>query len=297
MEPKACVVSYDAASESYDIYAPTQGMVLMRPNITAITGVPAEKVRIHARDVGGGFGVRSQAYSEYCALMLAAQRLGRPVKWVGSRFETIVSDHHGAPRSSGRARARPRRTLPRAAHALGRERGRVPLAAGAAHQHAQSGEPRDQRLSHPGAVRPHILALTNTTSTTAYRGAGRPNVSYLVERLVDEAAREMNIDRADIRRRNFIRAMRSRTRHRSARPTTAATRPANLRSHSKSPIGKASARRKMLRGIGCAVFCEPSGAGARRRRKPRSSSARRVRPRCTCCPGRAGRDTRRCCQR
>ena len=75
MEPKACVVSYDAASESYDIYAPTQGMVLMRPNITAITGVPAEKVRIHARDVGGGFGVRSQAYSEYCALMLAAQRL------------------------------------------------------------------------------------------------------------------------------------------------------------------------------------------------------------------------------
>ena len=95
MEPKACVVTYDANTESYDVYTSTQGLSLMLPNIVSITGVPAEKVRIHAQDVGGGFGIRSQAYPEYCALMLAARKVGQPVKWVGSRFETIVSDHHG----------------------------------------------------------------------------------------------------------------------------------------------------------------------------------------------------------
>ena len=95
MEPKACVATYDAASDSYDVYASSQGISMMMPNFVAITGVPAERIRLHARDVGGGFGIRSQAYPEYIALMHAAKTLGRPVKWVGSRFETIVSDHHG----------------------------------------------------------------------------------------------------------------------------------------------------------------------------------------------------------
>src|SRR5207244_8604852 len=95
MEPKACVVVYDAASDSYDVHAISQGMSMMLPNLTAITGTPIERIRLHARDVGGGFGIRSQAYPEYCALMHAATVLGQPVAWVGSRFETIVSDHHG----------------------------------------------------------------------------------------------------------------------------------------------------------------------------------------------------------
>ena len=95
MEPKACVAAYDAQDRSFDVYASSQGLSMMLPNFVAIIGVPAEKIRVHAHDVGGGFGIRSQAYPEYCALMLAARKLGRPVKWVGSRFETIVSDHHG----------------------------------------------------------------------------------------------------------------------------------------------------------------------------------------------------------
>ena len=95
MEPKACSVVYDAASDSYDIYASSQGVSMMLPNFTAITGVAPERIRLHAEDVGGGFGIRSQAYPEYCALMHAAKSLGKPVKWVGSRFETMVSDHHG----------------------------------------------------------------------------------------------------------------------------------------------------------------------------------------------------------
>ena len=82
MEPKACAVTYDAASDSYDIYASSQGISMMLPNFAAITGVPAERLRLYAHDVGGGFGIRSQAYPEYCALMHAAKVLGRPVKWV-----------------------------------------------------------------------------------------------------------------------------------------------------------------------------------------------------------------------
>ena len=128
---------------------------MMLPNFAAITGVPAERIRLHARDVGGGFGIRSQAYPEYSALMHAAKALGRPVKWVGSRFETIVSDHHGraAIDLTGELGARPRRPLRRAARALDLQHGRASLAGGSAHQHGQPLDACDQRLPHPGALR------------------------------------------------------------------------------------------------------------------------------------------------
>jgi carbon-monoxide dehydrogenase large subunit len=67
----------------------------MRSSASGITGVPAEKIRVHAQDVGGGFGIRSDAYAEYCVAMLAAKTLGRPVKWTSTRSETFVSDYHG----------------------------------------------------------------------------------------------------------------------------------------------------------------------------------------------------------
>jgi carbon-monoxide dehydrogenase large subunit len=269
MEPKACLVSYEASSQSYDIYASTQGMAMMLPNFTAITGTPADKIRIHARDVGGGFGIRSQAYPEYCALMAAAKRLGRPVKWVGSRFETIVSDHHGRA-----ARLEGDLALDRDGRFLGLK---IKWIVNAGAFLSQPGPLINTRnpASHainvyriPALYGRHLLALTNTTSTTAYRGAGRPNVSYLVERLVDEAARELGIDRLEIRRRNFI--------PREAYPYKT---PTGSTYDSGDPAGefeevleksdwagfesrrKASMKNGKLRGIGCAVFCEPSGSG------------------------------------
>ena len=192
MEPKACLVAYDANTESFDVYTSTQGLALMLPNFVAITGVPAEKIRIHAQDVGGGFGIRSQAYPEYCALMLAARKLGKPVKWVGSRFETIVSDHHGRA-----AHLEGELALDRAGRFLGL---RVRWVVNVGAYLSQPGplintlNPATHAINVyriPALYGRHLLALTNTTSTTAYRGAGRPNVSYLVERLVDEAAREL----------------------------------------------------------------------------------------------------------
>ena len=270
MEPKACVVSYDAASGSYDVYASSQGMSMMLPNFAAITGVPAEKIRLHARDVGGGFGIRSQAYPEYCALMLAAKRLGKPVKWVGSRFETIVSDHHGRAAQLGGELA-----LDRDGRFLGL---RLVWTCNMGAYLSQAG-PLINTLNPsmhavnvyriPALYGRHRLALTNTTPITAYRGAGRPNVSYLVERLVDEAARETGIDRIEIRRRNLI--------PKEAYPYKT---PTGSTYDSGDPAGeledalkysdwgsfserkKSSEKNGKLRGIGCAVFCESSGSGA-----------------------------------
>jgi carbon-monoxide dehydrogenase large subunit len=242
----------------------------MLPDLVAATGVPAEKIRIHAHDVGGGFGIRSQAYPEHCALMLAAKRLGKPVKWVASRAETMAADHHGRA-----ARLHGELALDREGRFLGL-RMRWVVNAGA--YLSQPGPLINTRnpASHavnvyriPALYGRHRLALTNTTPTTAYRGAGRPNVSYLVERLVDEAARELDLDRAEIRRRNFI--------PREAYPYRT---PFGSTYDSGDPAGefeevleksdwalfeerrKDSFRNGKLRGIGCAVFCEPAGAGA-----------------------------------
>jgi aerobic carbon-monoxide dehydrogenase large subunit len=270
MEPKACAAVYDPPTETYDVYASSQGMSLMVPNLAAITGMPAERIRLHAHDVGGGFGVRSQAYPEYAALMHAAKVLAKPVKWVGSRFETIVSDHHGrAAELSGEL------ALDRDGRFIGL---RINWICNVGAYLSQAGplintlNPSTHAINVyriPALYGRHRLALTNTTPITAYRGAGRPNVSYLIERLVDEAAREMRIDRVEIRRRNFI--------PKDAFPYKT---PAGSTYDSGNPAGyledalanadwagfaprrEESQRRGKLRGIGCAVFVEPSGGSA-----------------------------------
>ena len=270
MEPKACVVTYDAGSDSYDVYASSQGLSMMMPNFVAITGVAAERIRLHAKDVGGGFGIRSQAYPEYIALMHAAKVLGRPVKWVGSRFETIVSDHHG-----------------RAIELHGELAldGEGQFLALRVHWICNMGAYLSQAGPIINAINPsthainayripalfgrHQLVLTNTTSITAYRGAGRPGVSYMVERLVDEASRLTGIDRVELRRRNLI--------PKDAFPYKT---PAGSTYDSGDPPGqlegafrfsrwsefdgrrRESKARGKLRGIGFAMFIEPCGGGA-----------------------------------
>jgi aerobic carbon-monoxide dehydrogenase large subunit len=270
MEPKACIAAYDAASDSYDLYASTQGMAIMLPQLAAITGVPVEKLRVHARDVGGGFGVRSPAYPEYSALLHAARTLGRPVKWVASRAETIVSDWHGRGAFLGGELA-----LDRDGRFIGL-RVRLTCDMGA-------------YLSHSGplisTVNPathfintyriaalhgeHRLALTNTTPTTAYRGAGRPHVSYLVERLVDEAARETGIDRIELRRRNLIRKedfpykTPVGSTYDSGDPPGQLEKAVELSAWSTfENRRKESLKRGRLRGIGLAMFVEPAGGSS-----------------------------------
>ncbi|MBX9740369.1 MAG: xanthine dehydrogenase family protein molybdopterin-binding subunit [Beijerinckiaceae bacterium] len=269
MEPKSGLVAYDASCDRYDVYVPTQGMTLMRESLSTGTGIPEASIRVHAQDVGGGFGVRTEGYSEYCTLMLAAKKLGRPVKWSGTRSETFVSDHHGraaklfgelALDKDGNFTALRVRWIVHAGAYLSQ--------AGPLINTLPPGSHAVNLYRIPTVYGRHQLVLTNTTPTTAYRGAGRPNVSYLVERLVEEAARETGRDRIELRRRNLI--------PKEAFPYKIAT---GAEYDSGDPAGlldiaikqsdwtnfadrRAKSRdRGMLRGIACSLFVEPSGGG------------------------------------
>lgn len=270
MEPKAAIASYDAQTGVYDLYAPSQGMTLMSDSLSGGTGIPESKIRVHAHDVGGGFGVRSEGYSEYCALMLAAKLVGRPVKWTGSRSETMVSDYHGRD-----AKMTGELALDADGHFLAMRILWIVNCGG----YLSGAGPLINTLPPAGhSVNlykiPHVhglhrLALTNTTPTSAYRGAARPNVSYLAERLVDEAAREMGLDRVELRRRNLIRK----------EEFPYKTPPLGFEYDSGDPVGLLDAAlehadwsgypsrlaqskaRGRLRGIGLAAFVEPAGGG------------------------------------
>ena len=204
MEPRACVVSYAAASDSYDIYTPAQGIGGLRKMISTLTSVAEEKLRLHLHDNGGSFGQRSAVYPEHGALMIAAKKLGRTIKWVSSRSEGFLSDAHGRSiqMSGDLALDRDGRFLA-ARYEFECDMGAYPTPGTAGHL-------TNVKTSMTGVYRTPALyggfrvVVTNATPVSAYRGAGRPDIAYVIERLVDKAATELKIDRAELRRRNFI---------------------------------------------------------------------------------------------
>jgi carbon-monoxide dehydrogenase large subunit len=269
MEPKACLAAYDARSDTYELWASSQGLSHIRGGLSAIFGLPESKFRPHFPDVGGGFGIRSDPYLEYTALLFAAKALGRPVKWVATRSETFLSDYHGRD-----VRLNGELALDRDGTFLGiRFRWFCNMGA----YLSQPGPIINTMTTTVHAVNAyripavygrHSLVLTNTTPTTAYRGAGRPNVSYLVERLVEQAARETGVDRVELRRRNLI--------PREAFPYQTPTAVYDsgdppglldlaLEQSEWKTFGKrqeASRGEGKLRGIACCMFIEPSGGGS-----------------------------------
>jgi carbon-monoxide dehydrogenase large subunit len=268
MEPKSGTAVYDAKTDSYDLYMPTQGMGDVRGGLAFVTGVAPEKIRVHALDVGGAFGVRNEVYPEFTALFLAAKVAGRPVKWVGSRTESMLSDHHGRGAQMSGALAlddkgtftaiRAEWTVNCGAYAsnagpfINTAAAPTGMAAGTYRTPAISGT--------------NLLAFTNTTPTTAYRGAGRPNVSYLIERLVDEAAVATGIDRIRLRRRNLIKKdsfpYKTPTGSTYDSGDPAALLDIALKESDWANFERRrrdAKKRGKLRGIGCATFIEPSG--------------------------------------
>ena len=268
MEPKAALAAWDG--DVLDLWTSTQGMTALRDSLAAQTGLPPERIRVRAQDVGGGFGIRGGAYPEHAALALAARRLGRPVKWVASRSETFVSDYHGrglamvgelALDAEGRFLA--------LRHAWLCDQGAHPVATGPLINTLNPASMCTGCYRIPAVYGRHRLAITNTVPITAYRGAGRPDMAYVIERLVDQAARETGIDRLELRRRNLI--------PRDAFPYTLPTGPgaaaydsgdyagllqaaAEVGGWEGFPARQAEAKaRGRLRGIGCAVFVEPAG--------------------------------------
>jgi carbon-monoxide dehydrogenase large subunit len=204
MEPRACLAHF--VDDQYHLYACTQGAAIMRNQLSAVLGVPPEKIRVIAEEVGGGFGVRFNIYPEYCAALFAAQRLGRPVKWTGTRSEVFLADEQARD-----VRAKGALALDAQGKILAM---RFDMLANLGAYLAPTG-PFINTLGIvnclsgvydvPASYARIRLAVTNTAPMAAYRGAGRPVMSYALERLVEHAARELGMDPAELRRRNFIR--------------------------------------------------------------------------------------------
>ncbi|MSQ19823.1 MAG: xanthine dehydrogenase family protein molybdopterin-binding subunit, partial [Betaproteobacteria bacterium] len=205
MEPRACVVSFDPASGNYRLAMPKQGLLNMRSQLAGIFNIPAEKFIIEAHDVGGSFGVRSAAYPEYIAMMVATKRLGRPIKWVATRSECFLTDSHGRAMSIiGELALDKNGVFLASRFQFIANLGAYQSLTGsflATNNTAVCAVGVYKTPAHYGRV---TLVLTNTTPVAAYRGAGRPDVAFINERVVDQAAFEMGIDPAEIRRRNFI---------------------------------------------------------------------------------------------
>ncbi len=268
MEPKSCIAAYDSAQQVFELCIPTQGAADIKNALSGMVGLAPEKFRIHSADVGGGFGIRNEVYPEFLAVMLAAKRLGRAVRWLGTRSETISGDHHGraADLIGELALDRDGRFLALRVEwlvnlgAFCSNAG--PLINTVAAPTSSAISLYDLRAVHGR----HRLVFTTTTPTTAYRGAGRPNVAYLWERLVEEAAAATGIDSVELRRRNVLR--------KDAFPLKTPTNslydsadPARLLDTAlrSADWGGFEARREAarkegkLRGIGLAMFLEPSG--------------------------------------
>ena len=204
MEPRACLVAFDAASGVYSFNVCMQGVTTLRTQISSYTNVAEDKLKFDARDVGGGFGQRTVAYPEYCALMMAAKASGKPVKWVSSRVEGFLTDTHGRANivSGELALDRAGKFLALRLHWVNDM--------GAYLSPATVGHIRNTIACMTGVYRiPALYAtfrvpLTNTTPVGSYRGAGRPDIAYVLERLVNQAAAELKIDAAELRRKNFI---------------------------------------------------------------------------------------------
>ncbi len=203
MEPKAAIARW--TGDVLELWTGTQGMVAMRDSLCGLTGLPPEKVRVRAQDVGGGFGIRGAAYPEHAALALAAKVTGRPVKWVATRSETFLSDYHGRGlRMRGALGLDAAGCFLAIRHDWVCDQGAYPVATGPLISTLNPAMMCTGPYRIPAVYGRHRLALTNTVPITAYRGAGRPDMAYAVERLVDEAAHQLGEDRLALRRRNLL---------------------------------------------------------------------------------------------
>ena len=205
MEPRACLVAYEPKDDTYTVHVCVQGVNMMKRQLGAYTKLPEDKINVIARDVGGGFGQRSTAYPEYAAAMIAAKALGKPVKWVSSRTEAFLSDTHGRGNTlSGElALDRDGKFLAMRLDWIA-DMGAYLTPAGPV-SHIRNPSTCLNGVYHiPALFGRWRLSLTNTAPVAAYRGAGRPDIAYAVERLVSQAAVDTGMDSAEIRRRNFI---------------------------------------------------------------------------------------------
>jgi len=202
LEPRAAVAAYDAATGRYTLHAGSGGSQRIKHDVASTLGVPSSAVRVIARDVGGNYGPRNACYPEFPLVAWAARRLARPVKWTCDRREALLTDFHARDLGAQAELAldadgtflalRALNTSNIGAHAVSF----IPL---------NKGMGVLPSLYHiPTAHVRGRAVLSHTSPTYPYRSAGRPEVMYVIERLIDLAARRHNFDRLELRRRNLV---------------------------------------------------------------------------------------------
>lgn len=205
MEPRAVIGDYNAADDAFTLYTSSQNPHGVRSILAgAVFRLPEIKIRVISPDVGGGFGMKGDIYPEDGLVLWASRKLGRPVKWVATRTESLLGDNHGRDQlihaemaldESGRILA----VRAQALHSVGAyvtNAGVVPVLC------ALRNIPNVYVV--PAMLVAGKATFTHTTPLGPYRGAGRPEASYVIERLMDEAARKVGLDPVELRRRNYI---------------------------------------------------------------------------------------------
>src|SRR3989454_5267583 len=265
MEPRAAVAEWDAGAGRYTLHAGLQSVHQLATNLARVLGVAAGRVRCVTGDVGGGFGSKIQLYAEYVALAWAARRVGRPVKWVSSRSEGFVSDAQSRDHvlvgelglaATGHVTAlRVRSTSNLGAYVAPT----IPISTLSNMERMVSG------LYAIPAIHLRVEgAFTNTVPINVYRGVGRIECVYTVERLIDRAARETGRDPAALRRANMVRAFPDRTAtgavYDSGDYVARLDEAIALGDAAGLPARRAeAARRGKLRGIGLGPYIEGTG--------------------------------------
>jgi carbon-monoxide dehydrogenase large subunit len=206
MEPRGALGAYDPAEERYTLYADVQYPHRVRNALaTNIFKVPEHQIRVIAGEVGGGFGTKGWQYPEHRLMLWAARKLGRPVKWACDRRDAIPADEHARDNvteaelgldAEGRFVGLRVRTLANVGAYVSSDRNLLATFSNVATVVGV--------YTFPAAHVYVTCVMTNTNSTAPYRGAGRPEATYVIERLIDDAARELHVDRLELRRRNVI---------------------------------------------------------------------------------------------
>ena len=208
VEPRSCLASWDGGFNDdagrFDVVVCSQGVHFIREILCEVMGIEEAQLHVTTRDVGGGFGTKVFAYREYPLVMEAAKRLGRPVKWTADRTEHFLADAHGRDHITSASMA-----MDENGKFLGLK---IDLTANmGAYLHCYGPYiPQLAAIMATGVYDIETMAMdirgvfTHTVPLDAYRGAGRPEASYLIERLVDKCAMDMGLEREEIRRRNFI---------------------------------------------------------------------------------------------
>ena len=206
MEPRAALASYDKATERYTIQLPTQGVAGNRTNLAKnILKVPNEKVHLLTPNVGGSFGMKNVNYPEYVCILHAAKLLGCPVKWTDERSTSFLSDSHGRAQKIHCELALDAEGKFLAVKVSGYGNlGAYITGVAPSPLSLNIGKNLASVYRTPLMTIDIKTVLTNTTLMGAYRGAGRPEANYYMERLIDRAADEMGINRLTLRKRNFI---------------------------------------------------------------------------------------------